>query len=175
MKTETKVKKVRVGDVSSFDRDLYGGSKSLANKGYEAVAQYLALPEAMKEFKSLAALAKYLGVSRMTLHRWKLKTQVLRRADWLSRKNLLPAILSARADSELVMQMLRRKALSGDVQAARLLLDRAWPEEMMEEDVIVKDVILRVLTAHPPPEKARVTSEENEQPKKARADEQTIL
>lgn len=47
----------------------YDGHEPLEYPGHEAVAQYLAAPESLREFKSFSDLANHFHVSRMTIHR----------------------------------------------------------------------------------------------------------
>src|ERR1700730_16401090 len=55
--------------------------------GHETVAQFMATPQSMREFKSVTALAKHLGVTRKTIYCWMMYVHVLWFEGWLSMRN----------------------------------------------------------------------------------------
>src|ERR1700692_4398858 len=55
--------------------------------GHESVAQFLAKPTLLGEFKSDVDLAKHFHVSRMTINRWRHDADVIERAIFLSENN----------------------------------------------------------------------------------------
>jgi len=96
-------------------------SNPLSDARLEAIAQFMALPKAAREFRSVAALAKHLNVSRMTLYRWQRALIVQMRAEFLSRQNGLAGVILARSSWEDVIQAQTVKALRGDMAAAKFL------------------------------------------------------
>jgi hypothetical protein len=122
----------------------YRGSEPLNHEGHEALAQFLATPKPMREFKSTAALAEHHGVTRMTVSRWQHDPLVLRRAEWLSNRNKLAGVLIARSNYPRMVEALVRKAITGDTPAARVLHEIAWTEDTPADDT-PKEVALRVV------------------------------
>lgn len=88
----------------------------------------------MKEFKSIAALAKYYKISRMMVYRWRHNAVVLQWAEWLSKRNRLPGVLVARSNWEHIVWALADGAIAGVAQAATFCEGRAW--DLSEEPTI---------------------------------------
>jgi len=109
--------------VKESDRTL-----PLDHPGQEAVAQFLAAPEGLREFASVTALASDFKISRATVYRWEKDPHVLRRVEHLSMQNKLAGDLLARREWLLIMQKAVEKAKSGDVQAMKFCAACAWPE-----------------------------------------------
>lgn len=108
----------------------YDGHQPLEYPGHEAVAQYLASPRMLREFKSDRHLAKHFRVSRMTICRWKHDPDVIQRAHFLSEINQKVGDLLARQEWPRIMQMAVKNALEGDLQSIRFCESRAFPKEL---------------------------------------------
>jgi hypothetical protein len=119
----------------------YRGSKPLDYEAHEALAQYLAAPEGMGEFKSITAIAEHFKVTRVTVHRWSHNPVVLQRAEWLSKRDWLSGVLFARRSWERVMRAQVKKAITGDTQAARFVQENAWTENTAADDTPVEVTI----------------------------------
>ena len=131
--SNTPSKKIRYGAPSGprqKRRDRYDGREPLEYPGHEAVAQYLAAPKSLREFKSDSHLAKYFRVSRMTVCRWKHDPDVIKRAHFLSEINQMVGDLLARQEWPRIMQTAVQKALEGDLQSIRFCESRAYPKEL---------------------------------------------
>ena len=132
------------------------GCDPLPNPGHEALAQYLAAPTWARPFQSFTALAANFGVARMTVHRWKIDRAVVHRAEYLSRRNNLQAVLLARSSFDRVVQVMIQKALEGDVAAAKFIQAVAFPPDAPgesfepNEPLIVTQRIV-VITEDTPP------------------------
>ncbi len=121
----------------------------LDSEAREALAQFLSTPAPMRNFKSITALAEYYKVSRMTLHRWQHDPAVLQRAENLSTRNRLPGVLIARSNWPGVVQAQVRKALAGNVQAAKNVFEIAWTESPTAMPAR-KEVTIKVVYAEDP-------------------------
>lgn len=95
----------------------------------EAIAQFLATPKSIREFKSLTDLAKHLNISRMTLYRRTKDPIILQRAEWLVTHHMLAGDLIARLHWERIMAGQVKAAVAGDTKAAQFCRERAWPED----------------------------------------------
>jgi hypothetical protein len=103
-------------------------TEPLDHPSQEAVAQFLAAPEGMREFPSVTALAERLKISRATIYRWEKDVSVLRRVEHLSMQNKVAGDLFVRREWLPIMQKAVEKAKSGDVQAMKFCAACAWPE-----------------------------------------------
>ena len=74
-----------------FDR-----TKPLDSPEDEAIAEYLATPKSIRQFKSFSELAEHFNISRMTVYRRSKSWKVLRRVEWLMRHHKLAGDLVAR-------------------------------------------------------------------------------
>jgi hypothetical protein len=109
------------------------GHEPLEYPGHEAVAQYLAAPKSLREFKSDSDLAKHFHVSRMTICRWRHDPDVIQRAHFLSGFNEMAGDLLARQEWPRIMQKVVQKAINGDLQSIKFCESRAWPNELRVE------------------------------------------
>jgi hypothetical protein len=107
----------------------YNGHTPIEWPGLEAVAQYLAAPKSLREFKSDNDLAKHFRKTRMTIHRWKHHPDVDKRVHWLSNRYRLAGDLLARLNWLRIMQKLVEKAIKGDMQAIKFCEEIAWRQE----------------------------------------------
>jgi hypothetical protein len=117
--------------VDRFERKRkrnYDGSKPLGWPELEAVAQFLATPKPIREFKTFVDLAKHFNVSRMTIYRWSRHVDVLTRAEYLLAQNQLKGDLVARLYWDRIVMGQVRAAINGDTRAAKFCENRAWPE-----------------------------------------------
>ena len=108
---------------------IHDRREPLEYPGHETVAQFLATPKSMREFKSVTALAKHLGVTRKTIHCWMNDVDVMRRAEFLSMRNKTTGDLTARREWSKIMENMVRVAIGGDVAAAKFCEERAFPED----------------------------------------------
>src|SRR5579864_446012 len=93
--------KIRFGPPSGPRRprdEKYDGHKPLEYPGHEALAEYLATPKSLREYKSDRDLAEHFQVTRMTVHRAKKDVDVIKRANWLSMRNKLAGHLIVRRE-----------------------------------------------------------------------------
>jgi hypothetical protein len=97
--------------------------------GHETVAQFMATPQSMREFKSVTALAKHLNLARKTIHCWMNDVDVMRRAEWLSMRNKGTGDLIPRREWLRIMENMVRLAIGGNVAAAKFCAERAFPED----------------------------------------------
>jgi hypothetical protein len=110
-------------------RENYKEWDPLDFPSHEALAHFLATPKMEREFKMLTALAKHFEISRMTIHRWKKDSDVLRRAEWLARENKLAGDFVARREWQCIVEAQVAAAKRGNTAAAKFLECRAWPED----------------------------------------------
>jgi len=129
----------------------YRGSEPLSHAGHEALAQFLATPKPMREFKSIAALAEHHGVTRMTVSRWQHDPFVLRRAEWISHRSKLEGVLIARSNYPRMVEALVRKAITGDTAAGRLVHELAWTADTPADDTPVEVTIRTEYVERPKP------------------------
>jgi hypothetical protein len=111
-------------------RDKYDGREPLIYPGHEAVAQFLAAPTSLRDFKSLTALAAHFNVTRVTVYRWKHDVNVLRRAYWLSMRNKIAGDLLARQAWLPIMKKGIEMAKNGDFRAIKFIESQAWTQEL---------------------------------------------
>jgi hypothetical protein len=114
-------------------RGKYDGRSPLNYPGHEAVAQYLAAPKSLREFRSDMDLAKHFQVTRMTIYRWKNDVDVMQRAYWLSMRNQMAGDLVARREWPQIMEKAVEMAKRGDVHAMKFCESRAWAEDLRVE------------------------------------------
>ena len=105
----------------------YDGSRPLRWPELEAVAQFLATPKHLREFKTFTDVAKHFEVSRMTIYRWSRHVDVLTRVGYLLSQNELKGDLVARLHWERIVTGQVRAAIKGDTTAANFCQKRAWP------------------------------------------------
>ena len=104
----------------------YDGSQPLDYPAHEAIAQFLATPKQFRQFKSTAVLAKHFNVSRMTIYRWAQDIDVVKRAEWLSRGNMVLGDFIACREWPSIVRAQVAAALAGDTRAAIFCQNRAW-------------------------------------------------
>jgi hypothetical protein len=114
-------------------RKYYDGREPLEFPGHEATAWFLAVPEALRDFKSISALARYFNVSRVTVYRWTRDIDVMKRADSLSMQNKIAGNLVARREYVPMMGKAVEMAKEGNIKAMEFCVDRAFPEDKRAE------------------------------------------
>ena len=115
------------------ESENYDGRTPIEWPGHETVAQYLAAPKSLREFKSDSDLAKHFQVNRMTVHRWKNAPDVIKRAHWLSMQNKMIGDIIARREYPSFMERAVELALKGNIPAMKFCAERAWPEDKRTE------------------------------------------
>jgi len=124
--------KIRVGAPDGPRRKRkgkYDGSSPLNYPGHEAIAQHLAAPKSLRQFKSDIEFAKHFQVERMTVYRWKQDPDVIQRAYYLSIMNQMAGDLRARQAWPRIMQEAVQMAIQGDLAAIKFCESRAWAEK----------------------------------------------
>jgi hypothetical protein len=116
-------------------------SKPLDSPEDEAIAQYLATPKSVRDFKSRTDLARHFNISRMTVHRRTKELSVLQRVEWLLQHHMLAGDLIPRLHWERIMAGQVRAAAAGDTKAAQFCKERAWPEEPAVFDMLAKSML----------------------------------
>lgn len=111
-------------------------TKPLSAPEEEALAQYLATPKSIREFKSYTELAQHFNLSRMTVYRRTKDLRVLQRAEWLLQHHRLAGDLIARLHWERIVAGQVKAAVAGDAKAAQFCKERAWPEELPLADLL---------------------------------------
>jgi hypothetical protein len=109
-------------------KGIFDITKPLESPEDEAIAQYLATPKSIREFKSFAELAAHFKISRMTVYRQTKDLAVLQRAEWLLTHHRLAGDLVARLHWERIVAGQVRAAIAGDTKAAQFCKEQAWPE-----------------------------------------------
>ncbi len=99
----------------------------------EAVAQHLAAPKSIREFRSFSELAGHFEISRMTVYRRTKDPVVLQRAEWLLKDHKLAGDLVARLHWERIVAGQVKAAVAGDTKAAAFCKQQAWPDDKDEE------------------------------------------
>jgi hypothetical protein len=114
----------------------------LNNPSQEAVAQFFAAPDCLRDFTSVSALASHLKVSRMTIHRWEKAPHVRRRVEHLSLQNKFVGDLFLRREWKPIVEKAVEKAKGGDVAAMRFCADWAWPKSsIVDTDLSLSEAI----------------------------------
>lgn len=116
-------------------------TKPLDSPEDEAIAQYLATPKSVRDFKSQTDLATHFNVSRMTIYRRSKELSVLQRAEWLLQHHMLAGDLIPRLHWERIMAGQVRAAAAGDTRAAQFCKERAWPDDSAVIDMLAKQVL----------------------------------
>ena len=114
---------------STEGADEYDGFAPLNHLGREILANFLASPKQFRQFKSLAALGEYCGVSTETLDRWAHCRDVQRRVKALSWHVEVLAVLIARCEMPDLVGAVAEKAYAGDLRAFEILLELAESSE----------------------------------------------
>jgi hypothetical protein len=115
----------------------YNGHTPIEYPGLEAVAQYLAAPKSLREFKSDNELAKYFDVTRNTIQRWKHHPDVTKRVYSISNRYRMAGDVEVRRNWLQITEKLVEKAMTGDVQAIKLCDEIAWRQEKKLEKLQV--------------------------------------
>ena len=123
-------------DPSRKRKRKFDKTKPLDSPEDEAIAQHLAAPKSIREFKSLTDLAKHLNISRMTLYRRTKDLIILQRVEWLLTHYMLAGDLIARLHWERIMAGQVKAAAAGDTKAAQFCKERAWPPEKNLSDIL---------------------------------------
>jgi hypothetical protein len=110
-------------------RQYYDGREPLEFPGHEATAWFLGLPERLKEYRSVAALARHFNVTRVTVYRWMQDSDVLKRADSISMQNKIAGNLVARREYISIIERAVELAKEGNIKAMEFCADRAFPED----------------------------------------------
>ena len=110
-------------------RKDYDGTEPLDDPAFEAIAQFFAAPRQFRNFDSVNALAKNLGVSRMTVYRRAQDANVIQRIDSLLRKSMRSGDLIACREWPGIVGAQVNAALAGDTRAAVFCLNRAWRQQ----------------------------------------------
>ena len=134
--TDAQSEKIRYGapDGPRKNRpENYHGWEPLAFLGHEAAAWFLAFPKKLKEFKSIAALAKHFSVTRKTVHCWMRDIDVLKRAEWLSETNKIIGKLVIRRACAGLSEKLVEMGMGGDIAAIKVCMDIALREDKQTE------------------------------------------
>jgi hypothetical protein len=108
------------------------GRKPLDLPEDEAIAQYLAAPKSIRDFRSFSELAAHFEISRMTAYRRSKDPVVLQRAEWLLTHHKLAGDLIARLQWERIVAGQVKAAVAGDTKAAQFCKEQAWPEDKDE-------------------------------------------
>ncbi len=115
-------------DPSTKRRRRFDKTKPLNSPEDEAIAQYLATPKSIREFKSFSELATHFNISRMTVYRRSKDSSILERVEWLLAHHKLAGDLIARLNWGRIVAGQVRAAVAGDTKAAIFCKERAWPE-----------------------------------------------
>lgn len=108
------------------------GRKPLDSPEDEAIAQYLAAPKSIRDFRSFSELAAHFRITRMTVYRHAKDPIVLQRVDWLLAHHKLAGDLIARLHWERIVAGQVKAAVAGDTKAAQFCKEQAWPEDKNE-------------------------------------------
>ncbi|ERR1700722_709430 len=130
--TDSQSNKISYGAPSGPRKKLqanYDGREPLEFPGHEAAALFLAFPEALREFKSIAALARHFNITRVTVYRWLRDFDVMKRADYLSLQNKIAGNLIARREYVPIMERAAEMAKGGNIKAMEFCADRGFPED----------------------------------------------
>jgi hypothetical protein len=127
--------------------EKYNGHTAIEWPGLEAVAQYLAAPICLREFKSDNDLAKHFHVTRMTVYRWKQDPDVIQRVHWLSNRYRLAGDLQARINWRRIVQKAIQRAMKGDMQAIKFCEEIAWRQEKQSEKAQISPYSLEEVLA----------------------------
>jgi hypothetical protein len=115
-------------DPSPKRKRKFDKTKPLDSPEDEAIAQYLATPKSIREFKSFSELAMHFNISRMTVYRRSKDSSILERVEWLLTHHKLAGDLIARLNWDRIVAGQVRAAVAGDTKAAIFCKERAWPE-----------------------------------------------
>jgi hypothetical protein len=125
-------------DPSTKRRRRFDKTKPLNSPEDEAIAQYLATPKSIREFKSFSELATHFNISRMTVYRRSKDSSILERVEWLLAHHKLAGDLIARLNWGRIVAGQVRAAVAGDTKAAIFCKERAWPETESPFDLFRK-------------------------------------
>jgi hypothetical protein len=130
--SKVKSKKIRYGAPDGprpEGSENYDGHTPIKWPGLESVAQHVASPKSVKEFRSDKDLAKNFDVTRNTIQRWKHHPDVSKRVHWLSNRYRLAGDSLARINWPRIMEKVVAKAMKGDMQAIKFCEEIAWRQE----------------------------------------------
>jgi hypothetical protein len=142
-----------VPDLSRARKRQSGGREPLDPSEDEAIAQYLATPKSLREFKSFSELAKRFNLSRMTVYRRSKDPRILERAALLLQPYKRAGDNIARLNWPQIVASQVKAAVAGDTRAAQFCKEQAWPED--EEVGVPTETTFRVVfTPRPNPNAA---------------------
>lgn len=110
-------------------------TKPLDSPEDEAIAQYLATPKSIREFKSITDLAEHFNICRQTFYRRTNELYVLERVEWLLMHHRLAGDLIARLHWKRIVAGQVKAAAAGDTKAAQFCKEVAWPTEEPPVDI----------------------------------------
>ena len=110
----------------------FNKTKPLDSPADEAIAEYLATPKSIRQFKSFSELAQHFNISRMTAYRRSKDSNVLQRVEWLLARHKLAGDLIARLHWGRIVAGQVKAAIAGDTKAAQFCKERAWPEQSFD-------------------------------------------
>ena len=111
----------------NIDPEEFDKTKPLDSPADEAIAEYLATPKSIRQFKSFVELAKHFNISRMTAYRRSKDSSVLQRVEWLLTQHQLAGDLVARLHWRRIVAGQVKAAIAGNTKAAEFCKERAWP------------------------------------------------
>jgi len=127
-RTETRITEMPTGAAAPAfapnRKRKFDPTKPLDAAEDEAVAQFLATPKSLREFKSTAELGARFGLSRMTIFRRTKEKHVLDRVEYLLRNYIRAGDLFALKAWPRIVRGQVRAAVGGDTKAAVFCLER---------------------------------------------------
>ena len=110
----------------------FNKNKPLDSPADEAIAEYLATPKSIRQFKSFSELATHFNISRMTVYRRSKDLNILKRVGWLLKEHKLAGDLIARLHWGRIVAGQVKAAIRGDTKAAQFCKEAAWPEQPLD-------------------------------------------
>jgi len=122
------------GSTEQYDRSLQrkrkcNPARPLYRVEDEAIAQQVAMPKSIREFKSFGKLAEHFKLSRMTVYRRSKDPMIRQRIEWLRMHYKHTGALIARRSWEQIVTSHVEAALAGNVKSARFCMEVAWPKD----------------------------------------------
>lgn len=116
----------------------YNPARPLDCPEEEAIAQHLAAPKSIREFKSFVELAELFNISRMTVYRRSKDLSILQRVECLPMYHELAGDPIARRSRGRIVAGQVKAAIAGDTKAAQFCKERAWPADGGPFDLFAK-------------------------------------
>ena len=110
----------------------FNKKRPLDSPADEAIAEYLATPKSIRQFKSFTELATHFNISRMTVYRRSMESNILQRVEWLLTQHKLAGDLVARLNWGRIVAGQVKAAIRGDTKAAQFCKEAAWPEQPLD-------------------------------------------